>query len=586
MTMHAQAQNPATASPQGLDELADTDYLSQLLFDRGASSDLRRSSAAADTTAFARAWVKQLSCRVAAPRCRLPERAYEWTSTRRSLLSAWKFLANSNRRRRAIGGRRSVRRPYSAVATLEPDATDGDLLAALGIVSMPVRTHQARAWFSAWRRLVELVSSRPLAGELAYTTGLLLAPLKGTSRLRRDGIAWLQKDLLDRTDTDGTPHADLLPVLPQWLGTLVRAASWGRRYGAPPWNRDGSARFDLLVELVASLYREGDRMVFSAIRTSGVRALLDAATRLTDLPTTDPARRFLADHRRASRKATAVDDLPVTQSDWAQVAMLRCDWSPVAPAVVVTHEGPRPRLDVSLAGRSLLSGDWSLEVTCEGRSWELSEWRCVCWVSDADADYLELQSTAPDGSRVDRQILLSRTEDLLILADAVLGTAEAPVHCRSGLSLSKGIKAHQRRGHRDWRLGGRTTAARVFPLAMPDSPLESGPATFSCVDQQLEWSHSSSGPTLYLPLVLDFSSSRRRRAVEWNSLTITEDRRVVSPAQAAGHRLKIGGLQLLLYRSLLPAAASRAVLGQHTPHETLIGEIEAGGDITPLVIVN
>lgn len=585
MTMHPHAPIDVVGSPHGLDNLTDADYLSALLFDRGASTELRRASSSGDLAMFARAWSRQASLRVAVPGCRLPDRAYEWTSARRSLLSAWKVLATSDRQRQAIGSDRVRRRPYEAVAELESDATDGDLLAALGIVSVPPTAKQAPTWVTAWRRIVELVSARPLTGELAYTAGLLLAPLKGTARLRRDGTAWLQQDLLDRTDTDGTPHADLLPLLPQWLGTLVRTATWGRRFASPPWNRTGSVRFDFLVELVTSLYRRGDRLAFSTTRTSGIRSLLDAATRLTDRPATDNARRFLTD-RHPARTAAAVDDLPVTQSDWAQVAMLRSDWSPSAPAVIVAHEGSRPRLDVSLAGQSLLGGDWSLEITCEGRSWDLSEWSCVCWASDDDADYIELQSTAPDGCRVDRQVLLSRTEDLLILADAVLGTRDAPIHCRSGLSLADGIKAHPRPGHRDWRLAGRSTLARVFPLVLPDNPLRSGPSTLDCVGQQLEWTHASPGPALYLPLVLDFSPSRRRQSAEWNPLTVTEGRRVVSPHKAAGHRLKIGGLQLMLYRSLLPATLPRAVLGQHTSHETLIGEIATDGDITPLVIVD
>ena len=48
-------------------------------------------------------------------------------------------------------------------------------------------------------------------------------------------------------------------------------------------------------------------------------------------------------------------------------------------------------------------------------------WEEVCWSSNEDADYLELELALPNNIRVQRQMLLAREDRFLFLADAVLG---------------------------------------------------------------------------------------------------------------------------------------------------------------------
>ena len=44
----------------------------------------------------------------------------------------------------------------------------------------------------------------------------------------------------------------------------------------------------------------------------------------------------------------------------------------------------------------------------------------LCWVSDDDVDYLELEIEFGEGLRVQRHLLLARHDRFLLLADAVL----------------------------------------------------------------------------------------------------------------------------------------------------------------------
>ena len=566
MTIHPSTQTNAGSACQ----LDHDDFLAGLTFDRAAPAPLRQAAANGDPAEFLNQWTRQLNHRIDPSTPPLPRRAFDWIATDSRLSAAWRRSGPLGRSvRPAILSQPRARSPLGVISRLEPDASDGDLLAALDLLSQPASPSQARRWLTAWRNCITLCTTRALSPELAFTAGVLLAPLKGTAGLRRDGKAALQQELLEHTDTDGTPHAELLDDLPEWLGTLVRARYRGRRFCTSSWNRTARERFDRLVAWTTPLYRHRNRLAMSGRPARGLGELLDAANQLTS-----------SSHRPE-----------VTQSDWARVAVLRTNRSQDAPAVVVTHDGPTPRLDVSVKGRSLLQGDWSIEVTCGSSELALEDWECVCWQSDDDADYIELQADAGHGCRVERQILLSRADELLVLADAAIAGPEMPqeqeLACRSSLGLAEGIVAGvARAGRRDWRLAGRGISARVVPLAVPDDPLlATGPASISCHDNRLAWSHQGPGPALYLPLILDFSARRRRRKPDWNSLTVTEDRQVLSPQQAAGFRVRLGDSQLVLYRSLDKPRSPRSVLGQHTQHETVIGLLARDGDFAPLVLV-
>ena len=93
------------------------------------------------------------------------------------------------------------------------------------------------------------------------------------------------------------------------------------------------------------------------------------------------------------------------------------------------------------------------------------------------------------------------------------------------------------------------------------------------------------GEGLFAPLLLDWHPNRTRAEAQWRSLTVTEDGRVITPDIAAGHRLKLGDLQLLVFRSLKSTGKSRAVLGHHTNNETVIGRVDKKGDIDPILLV-
>jgi hypothetical protein len=273
------------------------------------------------------------------------------------------------------------------------------------------------------------------------------------------------------------------------------------------------------------------------------------------------------------------------QSDASGLACLRTDWSIDADVLVLAHHAPQVELRLSIFGTPLFSGPWSLDVTVDGRPVELAEsWNCVCWASDGDGDYLELQQRLDNGLRIERQVLLAREDRLLVLADAVSGAGEGLIEYTARLRLARGATATADRATRECRLRTGRLTARAFPLALADDRVLSTPGALLASPAGLELRQTSRGG-LYAPLVLDWHPRRKRGYADWRTLTVGEEGRRVSPAEAWGHRLRIADFQVLVYRSLTEARPFRTVLGQHTTNETLVGRFDSDGEVEPYVLV-
>lgn len=495
----------------------------------------------------------------------------------------------------------SPNRPAETVATDE-------LLLLLHVLSHPKLDLHAEIFCPLWRTALaaavaclgktpqtadeELPDRRLLLeGELPWHAGLFFDGVQGAERLRRRGSKALRKQLLDLTDTDGTPHATLLERLPLWMASLVRATETARLYDVDLWDEEADERFESLVEIAAPFCRADGQMAMSNGSSHQPAALLETASRLAGFQKRSLPRSYLRSLNGRNGKSAPVprirdeDDFPVTQSDWAQVACLRSDWSPHAGTLVVAHDREKPLVDLTLRSRSVLKGLWDLQLTVGGKRLDLDDWSCSCWSSDEDADFLELHADLDGQVQVDRQILLSRTDEFLVLADAVSGAGDRRIDYTTTLPMVDGVEAEADVETRECRLKRPGLVARVFPLALPDERILSTPGRFGPEEGQLVLNQASAGQGLYAPLLIDWAPQRRRSEAEWKTLTVTEGHQVLKPGTAAGHRFRIGERQLLVYRSLKKTPNARAVLGQHTREETLIGEFEPAGTVTPIMLV-
>jgi hypothetical protein len=454
-------------------------------------------------------------------------------------------------------------------------------------------------------------------GEIPFVGGLFFHEIANATNLVKSGRKVLAAELVDKTDTDGTPHADILPRLPLWLAPFVRATLMMDRFQDGAWNAEQRQLLTNIIDRAILLCRPDGR----AALTNGLKLdslpVLTAAVEQLNLGLVGSTSEYLQAVQRAvsgkppRRARPAIATMPSNQSDWAKFALLRSDWSVEADSVAITHHQPLPQLDVTALGRSMIHGDWTLKLSMGDAVVELAEeWSCVCWQSDPDADYIELQMAGPGKLRVERLVMLSRKERYLIVADSITGVTtvepQSP-HGENGkthLSSKKGVASTKQRIEyesrlslceglvgtcdgttREGRITGKRFKSRVFPLGIPQDRVHSTPHSFSIENNEIVLKHVAEGDGLFAPLVFVWHPERTRFDPTWRMLTVTEEGKVVGPDIAVGYRLKLGDSQLLISRALKKTGNARACLGHHTRNETVIATFDSNGDVEPILMV-
>ncbi|HEV8000827.1 MAG TPA: hypothetical protein VGP63_13165 [Planctomycetaceae bacterium] len=443
--------------------------------------------------------------------------------------------------------------------------------------------------------------------ELAWQAGLLFSPVAGSTALRDAGRAGLWDLLAQASDESGVPAARTLRILPAWMTSVIRAREWGRRFGQSLFTPSQEKRVRGVVSSIAKICREDGRLALVGGTANGLSDVWSAAAATFPAPLlkASPAAHYLlsigrekiasrsrrngaarnGSRRNGSRRNGSAGHKvvrPVFQSDASRLACLRGDWSPTANSLLVSHQGRFPALELALGGTTLFAGDWEIDLRVDGRPVEPAEWTCVCWHSDDDGDYLELQ-TRPAGVRVERQVFLSRTDDFALLADVISTDGHAKIECSSRLPLAPDCAAIAQTRSRESGLVCGGARVRAFPLGLSCPRFEASAGQLGSVDGRLELTQVGLGG-LYAPLVLDWNPRRRRSPVSWRPLTVAQDGAAVRSNGAAAFLLEVGPEKWLIYRSLLPTLEPRSVLGQHTMYETLVGCF-VRGDLEPIVQV-
>ena len=504
-------------------------------------------------------------------------------------------------------------------------ATPQDLVAVLEGLPLCASRVPSEAFLVLWRTtlcavhaaldgtrlLAETAGGRPdealvRLGELPWIAGLVLADLEGADVLRQRGCAVLNRELLQQTDDDGVPHAALTERLPLWLAVLVRAGKAGAMFRAPLWSGPGRRRMASLMTQVTQLLSADGELPFCGDLAVRPQLLLDAArdslasegaSRSSLSPNGKPASgsanglgRSASGAGRTTMPASDLTDdpqlgSPAFESDASCLACLRNDRAASTDRLTVAWHGAVPQIELWVLGRPLLRGGWDLEISVDDRPVPVAgKWECVCWNSDSEGDYLELQCRVTDHLRVERQMLLSRGEGFLLLADAVSGAQGERIAYATHLPLAAGLETRAELDTREWRVLPRP-AARLFPLGLPQKRVVNAAGAFGLVDGRFELRQSGWGSGLYAPLMIDWDPSRRQAAADWRTLTVTEEGAVLAHDHAAGHRLRIGRQQWLVYRSLVKSTEARAVLGHNTRYESVIGTFGPDGEVEPILLI-
>lgn len=429
-----------------------------------------------------------------------------------------------------------------------------------------------------------------ISGELPWRLGFLFSGVSGAKNFRQLGQQNLRECFFDRTDTDGTPHMDFHARLDFWLAALTRASYIGHLWGKSIWDQEAQERFQWSVENMVALCDASGKIAHCPVHTVEHHQLLILAAYYADLSARGVERRYLkalTSGKKRQKFLLQADEEPSNQSDWSAIASMRNYWSDSSNLLVTTWNSDLPELSLSATGKLLIEGDWGFSLTADDNAISGDgEWSCICWHSDEDADYLELQMDLESGYKLERQVLLPRNQHFAFLSDIVTGTETANLEYRSVIPISSGIIGSLREGTHELQLKTKGLSARVFPIGLPQERdfFQSGSLTLD--DQnQLVLHQASLGNALYAPLIIDWEPELKRKPADWASLTVSEGGKISARDEASGHRLRIGAHQLLVYRSLKKGENSRAVLGHNTNYESVIGRFDKNGDVSPLLFV-
>ena len=235
------------------------------------------------------------------------------------------------------------------------------------------------------------------------------------------------------------------------------------------------------------------------------------------------------------------------------------------------------------------SGPWKWEATADGIPLtSAGSWEEVCWHSDKDVDYLELELPLRDGWRLQRQMLLARHDAFLLLADILLSPPETyesddtaeplEIHHSLEFSLSAGIRTQAEKESRELLLlSGKKRLALALPLALPEWRAEYAPGDLQSAGQTLQLKTAIRGKNLYAPLWIDLDPTRIRKPLTWRRLTVAQALEIQPRDVAVGYRVQVGAGQWLVYRSVADKG-NRTVLGQNYATEFICCRFLANGE--------
>ncbi len=426
-----------------------------------------------------------------------------------------------------------------------------------------------------------------LAGELPLTLAYLFGEIGPCRKLGRQARRELSTGLVELLDGEGLPHAEHLPLLRPLLACWTRCRAIGNESAKGCWNESAQTQYEWLVRQALRLARPDGTHVFSQGQSGAWCAeLFDAAIRFGgDADDRKIAAGVLPRMNKSRNARIGKRGLPRAgvHSEWAAVGVLRSGWAPGSPCLAVLYPDRSLRVEFQSRHELLWTGPWELEVRRDGRPVRAdASWEEVCWVSDDDVDYLELEMSLEGGLCLQRHMLLAKEDAFLLLADAILGDRPASLEYRGRLPLADGISFQAADQTREGFLQGHRRLALALPLALPEWRAASRAGSLAQTGRGLELRQQAQGRSLFAPLCFDLRPRRMRRPFTWRQLTVAEDLQVQPDDVAVGYRMMIGKEQWLIYRALA-SKGNRTLLGHNLTSETLVARFDGHGEVDPLV---
>ncbi len=439
------------------------------------------------------------------------------------------------------------------------------------------------------------VSDKPLeqqliGGELPLVLSYLFPEVESCRKLGKLAQERLSRGVHELLDGNGLPAARHLALLRPLLACWTRCGYLSRAGGVQCFDKQARLQYEWLVRRALQLTRQNGTQVLCADEPEkGIDQLFDAALMLIGDQEDDAIADQVLPGRKSSRKKSQrVVYFPdsAAHSEWGKIAVLRPNWLRGGEHLVMTYHDRTFSTELNCGSSTVWSGRWNMGISVDGRLLELrSGWQQNCWYSDDDVDYLELGADLDDGWRIERQVLLAREDHFLMVADVLLGSAEADIEYRNVLPLTDGVRFRPAEETHEGYLVANRRLGLVMPLALPEWRVAKTDGSLESTSDGLELRHNTRAQRLYAPLFIDLDRKRSGKPFTWRQLTVGEQLQIQPPSAAAGYRVQAGRSQWLFYRSLTPQA-NRTLLGQNLSNEFYVGRFDADGEVEEMIALS
>ncbi|QDT12076.1 hypothetical protein [Planctomycetes bacterium K23_9] len=259
----------------------------------------------------------------------------------------------------------------------------------------------------------------------------------------------------------------------------------------------------------------------------------------------------------------------VHHCDQSKLAVMMCEWDVSVGRVHIDYSGQTMQIEAFGKKRAVIAGPWESSIEINGNEQRpTGPWVSTCEYTDDDVHYLELEQSWSGGVILQRQFMTVRDDRTVLLSDSVLPrdpadkTHDRTVRYSSRLPVAEDTKAKEEPETREVILAHKRNQTLVVPLSANEWRVGATAAALRMTDDQNFLLSASGKGRLYVPLWLDFQSSRFKRKRTWRQLTVADDLRIVGSDEAVGFRIQSGSEQWMLYRSL-QGTRCRSVLGKH-----------------------
>lgn len=611
-----------------LAELSLSDFFSALPWKRSAQGTLKRAAKASDLEAL-RAFLtpggRPVVQEEAAPAPLRAELGCFWSSGPEAISAPLQELlkqlppailgeAGAKPSRSAAKGRNSKKLSDAVAAWLKQQncrpLSWQDHLLWLDLEPLLSAELSTEVWAGLWKKLclqtfeaaqtkrsAELTLENCLAAEIDWRSSFLFSQVQGGEELHKAAATRLRKLLLEACDEAGIPSATILMQLPEYLAPFIRAVEQGLATHDSPFDAKHLSRFRKLIHRTLVFCREDGSLAPGGRTLANPRQFLERALRCCDETAVDLLLpEFVPLNPRRKNKRAKISISPSTvpaqeihsfQSDETKVAALRSQGILPTNFAVISHAAPEPFLEFQTAGETLFSGLWTSTLKLDGKVIPMEgDWYCLCWQSDKDADYIELQCKLKNGGRIERQLILPRQGNFALFAEAVAELPPGKIDYEIRFPLAGSFPIEEPRTSRELQIQLTHSKVRALPLGIPQLKRDSTSSQFVVEKNALVLRQSGQGQGIYLPLMLDWEPARAETAAVWRNLTVTENLKVLKPEIASAHRIQLGkDHHYMIYRSLVRTFEPRACLGHQTRYETVTGRIALDGELIPFMLV-